>query len=188
MCLGPKLIHTIWNYKLFGLESWYECSYSGATWPTLKFQFSCIVHSNSWCLRLLKHAIGWGFQTAEKILSFFFLVLLIQGMYLSSFSQVGLGWATFFLARFGLGLVFLATGLFGPSSILVYFGPILTNFSAKSAFFWFGLGQATQNLAQARSGHSKPLACRPNLGPGFGAQPSPTPKFWYQFSGFYRFI
>ena len=76
--------------------------------------------------------------------------------------NVGLCWATFFLARVGFGLAFfgpgrvraglfwpgsgsslpfVARGLFG-SPILSYFGPFLTNFSTKRAIFevWAGLG------------------------------------------------
>ena len=76
---------------------------------------------------------------------------------------VGLGRATFFLAQVGLASFgpgqalagpFLAPGQFGPP-ILAYFCQFLTNFSAKSAIFWFGLGRATQNIVRAGSGHPK---------------------------------
>ena len=91
---------------------------------------------------------------------------------------VGLGRATFFLARVrfklavfvpvrvGLfrprassGRPFLDLGQFGPP-IFAYFCPFCPNFQLKMQYFWFGLGWATQNLVQPGSGH-------PKSGPGW---------------------
>ena len=60
------------------------------------------------------------------------------------FSGPGRVRAGLFWPGSGSGWPFLATGQFGPP-ILAYFGPFLTNFSAKSAIF----------LVRAGSGHPK---------------------------------
>ena len=72
---------------------------------------------------------------------------------------LGLGWATFFWARLGMGwhflvrveleLAFFDLGHFGLL-ILAYFGTFLTNLSAKGEIFQFGLSGATQISVWAR--------------------------------------
>ena len=72
---------------------------------------------------------------------------------------IGLGRATFFLARVGLAI-------FGPG---------------RAGLFW---PRAAQNLAWVRSGHSKSMARGPNFGSGFGpTQPlANIEKFRWNFS------
>ena len=79
------------------------------------------------------------------------------------FSGPGRVRAGLFWPGSGSGWPFLATGQFGPP-ILAYFGPFLTNFSAKSSIF----------LVRAGSGH-------PKSGPGrVGPLKThgPRAKFW----------
>ena len=62
---------------------------------------------------------------------------------------LGLSRATFFLGQVRVGLR-LHFGLL----ILAYFGTSLTNFSAKSAIIFFGLGSATKNSVQVGLGRA----------------------------------
>ena len=78
---------------------------------------------------------------------------------------LGLGRATFVWPGLGLVWPYLHLNQFG-SPIL------LTIIQLKMPFFLFWMVRATQNLAQAESGHSKPMAYGPNSGSGFWPNPA----------------
>ena len=138
----------------------YHCFFSFKWNSILEFGFWRVLLFINYRKKVIE--CGWKlFQIVWKIYWFTFQTPFVKKKSRAGsghfFSGPGRVRAGLFWPGSGLGWPFLSTATLG-----CWFWPILTHFwpifQLKVQLFWFGLGRATQNLAQVGSDLSKPMA------------------------------